>query len=553
VLSPLSHALVQGQSLTFQAWARDADGDALSFSWRVMGADHSAPVPMASGSSLRVSGSQVGIAEVEVSVTDGKAPPVHAVARLVVNGEMPTGTDMDGDGWPSGTSGLVDCDDGDAKVYPGAAESCGDRLDRNCDGAIRVSDCDDDSVTVEQGDCDDRNPNRHPSAPELCDSVDNDCDGTVDNGWSTASRCVQGAGECQSFGVIECARDGLSSLCAAPPKQPLPEQCDGLDNDCDGIVDESVCSTADAGVDASVSDGGVRDAGVVDAGGCSRSPESCDGFDNDCNGLVDDVMGPCTTVLPGQCSRGHLVCGPRGVECRPNEHPEICNRVDDDCDGETDEGLVCACDPSTPEHCQNGIDDDCDGLLDAADPSCTQSCAPTSTEYCYDRIDNDCDGKVDLGDADCAGSCQAQGPELCTDGMDNDCDQLVDAKDPDCAFSDVGESCENAHGVLLGEWNSASLVGRKDDIATSCYPDGADYVFRFEVREAGTYQVLYNGVQPAAWSVFSGVCDASRRDIKELACKEDTVLDLAVGSYFLVVEGPSAGGEFSVVVDHRYW
>lgn len=90
--------------------------------------------------------------------------------------------DLDGDG----ACAESDCDDSNANVYPGAAETCGDGLDNNCNGQIDegcggpCTDADGDGVCVEAGDCNDSNPGINPGAAEVCDGLDNNCNGLID-------------------------------------------------------------------------------------------------------------------------------------------------------------------------------------------------------------------------------------------------------------------------------------------------------------------------------------------------------------------------------------
>jgi hypothetical protein len=134
-----------------------------------------------------------------------------------------TEADLDGDGSPTCAG---DCNDANPSRYPGAPELC-DGLDNDCNGVVpgAESDADRDLYRVCHGDCDDLVPSRHPGAPELCDGLDNDCDGVVPGAESDADH--------DSYRV--CDGDCADSDAAIFPG--APEVCDGLDNDCDGFVD----------------------------------------------------------------------------------------------------------------------------------------------------------------------------------------------------------------------------------------------------------------------------------------------------------------------------
>ena len=129
--------------------------------------------------------------------------------------------DDDGDGVETCND---DCDDDDFYSWPGATEIC-DGVDNDCDGAVPgvEVDGDGDGFRVCAGDCDDADAAAWPGAAELCDGVDNDCDGVVGVGE------VDGDGD----GVLLC-EDCDDTDDAVHPD--AVEICDGVDNNCDGLA-----------------------------------------------------------------------------------------------------------------------------------------------------------------------------------------------------------------------------------------------------------------------------------------------------------------------------
>ena len=147
----------------------------------------------------------------------------------------------------------------------------------------------------------------NPPLIELCDGLDNDCDGGVDETFtSLGSLCGQGV--C-SGGVTICAPGGETTLCSTgpggPDDQSAAEVCDNIDNDCDGDVDETftglglICGEGQcAGGLAICAPGGETTLCSTGPGGPDdqSAPEACDNIDNDCDGDVDeDVSRACYT------------------------------------------------------------------------------------------------------------------------------------------------------------------------------------------------------------------------------------------------------------------
>ena len=87
-------------------------------------------------------------------------------------------------------------------------------------------------------DCDDTTSLRYPGLEEVCDGIDNDCDEDTDEEFDLGEECEVGVGACAAEGVYVCGNNGAGVVCSADEPGGEAEVCDGLDNDCNGQIDD---------------------------------------------------------------------------------------------------------------------------------------------------------------------------------------------------------------------------------------------------------------------------------------------------------------------------
>ncbi len=410
------------------------------------------------------------------------------------------------DDWDSYSPIIGDCDDTDDHAYPDAEEIPYDGIDQDCDGEDLV-DVDGDGHIVDflgEDDCNDEDPNINPDMPEVCNGIDDNCNLRIDenvqtayyrdddgDGYGTPDDEVMGCSAPEGYVTAggDCddadpdVHPGVVELCGDFPG------ADGVDDDCNGIVDDRDID-GDGSVDVAC---GGDDCDDVDANiNPDAEDQPYDGIDQDCDGA--DFAD-----IDGDGYAANLVGGPDCNDLDPDISPgapEIaCDGIDQDCNGVDlfdvdgdgfkrcglEEGEQLDCDDDDPDTYPGAYDvatDDkdqnCDGVpaqdldgdgyrtpddLDCDDYDSSRH--PFAEEEPYDGVDQDCDGN-DLVDVDFDGfAAEVAGGEDCDDtdidvypgadeipydGVDQDCngEDLADVDgDGYDALEAGGEDCDD--------------------------------------------------------------------------------------------------------------
>ena len=269
---------------------------------------------------------------------------------------------------------------------------------------------------------------------ETCNGLDDDCNGSVDDGTSGAACFVTNQyGNCP--GTLSCV-DGKS---ACQGDEAEKEQCNGKDDDCDGEVDEDFSDTDDDGVADCLENDKDGD-GIPD--GLDNCPMDFNPQQKDFD--LDKIGDPCDPDDDNDLVMDEEDCGPHDPEVKP-EGTEKCDGKDNDCNALVDEGFPDS-DFDGWKDCTDD-DDDNDGTTDSLDCMPLDATVnPKAQEQC-DGKDNDCDFQVDEGFPDADGDLVADcaDPDKDGDGVKNEVDNCPTVKNEEQADLDgdlVGDACD---------------------------------------------------------------------------------------------------------------
>lgn len=440
--------------------------------------------PGVTGSTFDPSAAGIGthVIKYVVSAQEGSAvAPASDSAFFTVQVTAPPYTyyqDMDGDGYGNSsvsvqscnstppsqyTSNNQDCNDMDASINPSATEIPSNGIDEDCDGFDGIVDVDNDGYN-NIVDCNDNDPAINPGATEICDGIDNNCDGSIDESFTLYTYYLDADGD--GYG----SNTSITSCSTTPPANyvinntdcddnnasvhpSLTEICDGLDNNCNGQIDEGLTITT------------------------YYLDSDLDGY-----GVASTTLDTCATSAP----TGYAALAGDCDDSNPNINPgvsELCDGIDNNCNGNADENLTL-----------NTYYEDADGDGYGNPNSTIQNCGPV-TGY----VDNNQD---------------------CNDG-----NIFINPSVLDPFGNSIDENCDGVDGNLSIN-NSLQALGIK------VFPNPADNLIQLSGNLNGTSQVRIFNIQ--------GQLIADKIIILQ-GVVELNVEEFQPGSYMLEISHPDSG------------
>jgi large repetitive protein len=417
----------------------------------------------------------------------------------------------------------TDCDDGNEAYNPGVAEDdCTDPEDYNCDGSVVFEDNDGDGVAACE-DCNDNDGDIHPGADEYCDDVDTDCDGTLDEDDALDAIDWYADGDSDGYGLDS---DSLHQCYQPEGYVDVNGDCDdALNNFHPGAQEGDCADPNDYNCDGSVGYEDKDNDGFAACMECNDSDatvfpggdEVCNDIDDDCDGLIDDSDDSVDAVGTGTefyadtdgdtfgdaanttwaCDQpsGHVTdntdCDDGAGATYPGAD-EFCDGVDTDCDGTLDEDDALDADTWYAD-----ADNDGDGDSATSTNACSQPSGYVSTSTDCDDADGDTytgaayeessTGCMTDGDGDGYGSDNpATGVTVGTDCDDGDstyhpgAEEYCDTEDRDCDGTN-GEDDEDVIGDYVwyedgdGDgYGSTTELESCDSTEPSGYADNSD-------------------------------------------------------------------------------
>jgi hypothetical protein len=347
------------------------------------------------------------------------------------------------------------------------------------------------------------NPCAHGACSDKVNDFACDCTGTGFIGKDCSMRsqgcssgigtsCTVGVNECANTGVWQCDPNGTMLVCSVSAKPATAEKCDGKDNDCDGVADQTFTQMLNQpcfngtgacrgqGITICKADGTGVECNAR-TGSPAANDASCNNIDDDCKeGVDEDYVQTATTCGVGECSStGSTRCVGGVVQdtcVKRAASAEICDGKDNDCMNGVDDGfnLNAACTNGLPGECVrggirvcsgnvavcnapgatgtteicNGKDDDCDGTKDDGVPA---TCKNEGAQFVCNMStgvtgESPCSNTTSCLNGACIGSCRFNRDFTCVSGNSHSCQQNGTYSLSQTCNPSLPERCENRAG-----------------------------------------------------------------------------------------------------------